>query len=148
MAGRMDPGGLARRAATLLDPRTGLAVARTGVVTPRRAAAAWLASPWLLGRGASLGILSHINAMDCPSRPAVHDRQGTLTWREVEDRSTRLARALAGLGVGSDDSVATLLRNGREAVESILAAQKLGVAIAPLNTWGREQELAALLSRL
>jgi acyl-CoA synthetase (AMP-forming)/AMP-acid ligase II len=148
MAGRLDPLGLVRRLATALDPRTGLAVARTGLATPRRAVASWLASPWLVGRGASLGILSHINAMDCPSRPAIHDREGTLAWREVEDRSTRLARALARLGVGSDGPVATLVRNGREAVECILAAQKLGVTIAPLNTWGREAELAKLLDRL
>src|SRR5436190_20870747 len=126
MAGRMDPGGLARRAATLLDPRTGLAVARTGVVTPRRAAAAWLASPWLLGRGASLGILSHINALDAPSRPALHDKEGMLTWRQVEERSTRLARALSRMGQRPDAPVATLLRNGREALETILAGQKPG----------------------
>ncbi len=148
MAGRIDARELARRVATVLDPRMGMAVARTGVITPRRAAAAWLASPWLVGRGASLGILSHINALDSPSRPAIHDRAGTLTWRQVEDRSTRLARALERLGLGSDATVATLVRNGREAVEAILAAQKLGITVAPLNTWGREGELAELLERL
>jgi acyl-CoA synthetase (AMP-forming)/AMP-acid ligase II len=148
MASAPDPAAPARRLGAILDPRTGLAVARTGVITPRRAAAAWLTTPWLVGRGASLGILSQINALAATNRPALHDRAGTLTWREVDDRSSRLARALRGLGLGPDDTVATLLRNGREAVEAVFAAQKLGVTVAPLNTWGREQELAALLERL
>src|SRR5436309_2155696 len=75
-------------------------------------------------------------------------RAGTLTWREVDQRSTRLARVLATRGIGAGDTVATLLRNGREAVETVLAAQKLGATIAPLNTWGREAEVAALLEGL
>src|SRR5262249_51632419 len=83
-----------------------------------------------------------------PNQPAIHDRSGMLTWREVDDRSSRLARALRRLGVGPDDTVATLVRNGREAVEAVFAGQKLGVTVAPLNTWGRDQELAAPLDRL
>jgi fatty-acyl-CoA synthase len=140
--------GSVRRLRSVADPRTGLAIARTGVVTPRRSIAAACALPWLVGRGASLGILSQINAVDVPNRPAIHDREGTLTWREVDERSTRLARALRDLGVGPDDTVATLLRNGREAVEAVFAVQKLGATLAPLNTWGREQELAELLGWL
>jgi acyl-CoA synthetase (AMP-forming)/AMP-acid ligase II len=148
MGSPFDPIGAARRLRSVAGPRTGLALARTGAVTPRRALAAWCSTPWLLGRGASLGILSQINALSAPNHPAILDARGTLTWREVDERSSRLARALRGLGVGPDDAVATLVRNGREAVESVFAAQKLGVTVAPLNTWGREQELAALLERL
>jgi fatty-acyl-CoA synthase len=145
---RAEPAALVRRLGTILDPRIGLGVARTGAITPRRAAAAWCTTPWLAGRGASLGILSQINALAGPMRPAIHDEAGTLTWLDVDERSSRLARALHGLGVGPGDTVATLLRNGREAVESVFATQKLGATIAPLNTWGREQELAKLLERL
>jgi acyl-CoA synthetase (AMP-forming)/AMP-acid ligase II len=148
MESRFDPLGAARRLRAVAGPRTGVALARTGAVTPRRALAAWCSTPWLLGRGASLGILSQINALSAPNHPAIHDLRGTLTWREVDERSSRLARALRALGVGPEDAVATLVRNGREAVETVFAAQKLGVTIAPLNTWGREQELAALLGRL
>jgi len=145
---QLDPMGYARRLRTVADPRTGLAIARTGALTPRRALAGWCAAPWLIGRGASLGILSQINACAETGRPAIHDRDGTLTWWQVDERSSRLARALRGLGVGPEDAVATLVRNGREAVETMFAGQKLGVTLAPLNTWGREQELAALLERL
>ncbi|HXJ65867.1 MAG TPA: AMP-binding protein [Actinomycetota bacterium] len=148
MGARFDPVGAARRLRSAADPRTGLALARTGAVTPRRAVAAWCTAPWLVGRGASLGILSQINALSAPNRPAVIDGLGTVTWREVDERSSRLARALRELGAGPDDTVATLVRNGREAVEAVFAAQKLGVTVAPLNTWGREPELAALLDRL
>src|SRR4051812_40070719 len=148
MTRTFDVAALARRAGSILDPRTGLAIARTGVVTPRRATAAWASLPWLAGRGPSLGILSQINALDAAGRAAVHDRAGTLTWRQVDERSSRLARALRDLGVGPGDTVASLLRNGREAVETVFAGQKLGVTVAPLNTWGREQELTGLLERL
>src|SRR3954451_24374052 len=103
--------GAARRLRPVADPRTGLAIARSGALTPTRAIAAGCAVPWLVGRGASLGILSQINAVDGPGRPAIHDRQGTLTWREVDERSSRLARALRDLGVGPGDAVATLLRH-------------------------------------
>jgi hypothetical protein len=75
MARSADVVALARRFRSVLDPRTGLAIARTGVLTPRRAAAAWMTSPWLVGRGASLAILSQINALASPQAPAVHDRQ-------------------------------------------------------------------------
>ncbi len=144
----VDPRGLARRVRSVADPRTGIGLARTGLVTPRRALAAGMVTPWLVGRGASLGILSQIDALASPGRPAIHDRDGTLTWCEVDERSNRLARALHGLGIGPGDAVATLVRNGREAVETVFAGQKLGVTVAPLNTWGRERELAALLERL
>ncbi len=143
-----DPFRFLRRVAGALDPRAGLAVVRTGAVSPLRATAAWLTTPWLIGRGVSLGIAVQINALSSPARIALHDREGTLTWLQLEQRSARLARVMASQGIGPGDTVATLVRNGREAVESMVAAQKLGVAIAPLNTWGREPEIVALLERL
>ena len=113
----------------------------SGAFDPRAALGAVLSLPWLVGRGPSLGVLAQINATAYGNRPAIHDTKGTLTWREVDRRTNRLARAFRASGVGSGDRVATLLRNGREAVEAIYAAHKLGVAVAPLNTWGRSREL-------
>jgi acyl-CoA synthetase (AMP-forming)/AMP-acid ligase II len=68
--------------------------------------------------------------------------------REVDERSNRLARALRELEVGPDDTVATSCGTAARQFETLFAGQKLGITIAPLNTWGREQELAALLERL
>ena len=48
------------------------------------------------------------------------------TARRMDEESTRLARALAGLGVGHGDRVATLIENRAEQVVSFFAACKLG----------------------
>jgi fatty-acyl-CoA synthase len=103
--------------------------------------------PWMVGRGPSLGILSQMNAIAHGTTPAVVDRNGTLTWREIDQRANRLAHALEEMGLEPGRSMATLLRNGREFVETVFAAQKLGVEIAPLNTWAKPKELKTTLGR-
>lgn len=122
-------------------------LAALGMLDPRRLAAGAAALPWLVGRGASLGLLSQIHAASRPLRPAVVDRSGTLTWLELEVRANHLAGAWRGLGVRPGDQVAFLLRNGRELVEGLLAVQKAGVVAAPLNTWARARELSGILQR-
>ncbi|HEX2090114.1 MAG TPA: AMP-binding protein [Actinomycetota bacterium] len=112
-----------------------------GAFDPRAAMGAVRSLPWLVGRGPSLGVLAQINATAYGDRAAVHDSKGSLSWKELDGRTNRLARALEASGVRSGDRVATLLRNGREAIEAIYASHKLGVAVAPLNTWGRTREL-------
>lgn len=125
----------------VLSPQVLARLWDSGAFDPRAAVGAALSLPWLIGRGPSLGVAARINAAAYGDRPAIHDTKGTLTWKELDRRTNRLARALQASGVGGGDRVATLLRNGREAVEAIYAAHKLGTAVAPLNTWGRSQEL-------
>ena len=136
-----------RQVAPFMDPRVGFRLFRAGAVTPRRAAAACGVVPWVLGRGPTLGIVSQINGKAEPGKAALHDRSGTLTWRELDRRTNQVANVLARRGVSAEDTVATLLRNGREQVETVLACQKLGVAVAPLNTWAKPRELARTLER-
>ena len=114
---------------------------RAGAIELRSALAGAAALPRLLGRGASLGVASHINARALGDKPAVHDRRGTLTWAELDGRANQLARALIEHGVRPGSRVAAVLRNGRELCEIFLATQKLGVATSPLNTWGKAAEL-------
>lgn len=115
------------------------------MLDPRRWAGAAAALPWVLGRGASLGTVCQIHAVSRPTRTAIVDRHGSLTWWQLDRRVDRLARALGELGAGTDDQVALLLRNGREFCETLLACQKAGTTAAPMNTWGKRRELAALL---
>jgi fatty-acyl-CoA synthase len=125
---------------------TSLAVLRrAGVVDPAGIVGLAASIPWMLGRGPSLGILSQGNAVSVGHKPALHDRWGTLTWREVDARSNRLARAMSARGVRPGDTVATVLRNGREIVETLLAAQKLGAVTCPMNTWAGRAELRSAL---
>jgi acyl-CoA synthetase (AMP-forming)/AMP-acid ligase II len=136
-----------RRMARLLDPRVARRLVKAGFLERRSAVGAARAVPWLIGRGASLGLLAQINADAHPERPAVIDRHGTLSWAELDARVNQLAGALVDLGVRPRDRVATLLRNGREQAEVLTACQRLGIAVAPLNTWGKDAEVAHALEQ-
>ncbi|MGH2723719.1 MAG: AMP-binding protein [Actinomycetota bacterium] len=136
-----------RRIAAVAGPRTLARLWDARLVDRAAAAAALRSIPWLAGRGPSLGILSHLNARAFPDKEAVVDRWGTLTWSELDGRVNRLAGALASLGASPGDRVALLLRNGRELVEGVLAAQKVGVVACPLNTWARPSELRPALEQ-
>ena len=56
------------------------------------------------------------------------------TARAMDTQSTRLAHALAALGLGHGDRLATLLDNRAEQVVSFFAAMKLGAIQVPINT--------------
>ncbi|MDQ1508876.1 MAG: carnitine-CoA ligase, partial [Actinomycetota bacterium] len=56
------------------------------------------------------------------------------TARQMDLESTRLAHALAALGLGRRDRLATLLDNRAEQVVSFFAALKLGAIQVPINT--------------
>ena len=131
--------------ARLLDPKLLVRLFDAGAFDPRTAVGAAGSLPWLLGRGPSLGILSQIHATGRGSQVALIDREGELTWSELESRSNRLAHALEEMELRPGDRVATLLRNGRETVEAIIAGQKRGFEVAPLNTWAKPRELRTIM---
>jgi fatty-acyl-CoA synthase len=130
-----------------LDPRFVWRLREAGAVDWHEVKAFLEALPSMLGRGLSLGTLSRINGSALGSKIAIHDRHGSLTWGELDLRVNRLARALIERELPRGALVASLLRNGREAAEAILATQKLGVAIAPLNTWASPSELRRIIDR-
>ncbi|HET8560266.1 MAG TPA: AMP-binding protein [Marmoricola sp.] len=109
-------------------------MARAGVIRPHHPLHLGQAGLSLLGWG--LGLAGGISAQArlVPDRAFVVDELGELTWREVDERSTRLANSLRGLGVGEGDSVAVLCRNHRGFVEVSTALTKLGAHILYLNT--------------
>jgi acyl-CoA synthetase (AMP-forming)/AMP-acid ligase II len=82
-----------------------------------------------------------------PERTWVIDERGELTFREVDRRTNRLARALRGLGVEEGDSVALMARNHRGFVEASVAAAKLGADLIFLNTAFAGPQLVDVLER-
>ena len=144
MSGAID--GL-RQIAEIAHPRTLKRLREAGAMDPKAPLAIARALPWLIGRGPSLGIVSKMHAVVLRDKPALHDRNGTLTWKELDERSNRAAHMLSGLGLSGGDRVAMVLRNGREMVEVILGAQKLGIVACPLNTWAKTRELQAILDQ-
>ena len=62
------------------------------------------------------------------------DERGTLTFRELNERSNRLAHGLHAAGVRAGDNVAILCRNHRWFVDASVALGKLGAHALYLNT--------------
>ncbi|NMG71235.1 acyl-CoA synthetase [Parazoarcus communis] len=69
-----------------------------------------------------------------PDRIAVIHGQRRLTWREVFERSRRLASALKQLGVGKNDTVAVVLNNTPEMFECHFGVPGCGAVLNTVNT--------------
>src|SRR5215212_8790001 len=66
--------------------------------------------------------------------PAVIHGRRRYTWRELRDRSARLAAALRVLGVGASDTVSVMLPNTPEMIEAHYAVPALNAVLNTLNT--------------
>ena len=80
-----------------------------------------------------------------PDRAALVHGETRRSWREFDQRASRLAMALGELGIGPDAKIAQYMYNGTEYLEICYAAFKLGAV--PINTNYRylEDELVYLL---
>jgi acyl-CoA synthetase (AMP-forming)/AMP-acid ligase II len=82
-----------------------------------------------------------------PDRPAVITGSGaTLTYRELEDRSRRLAQALRHAGLGVGDHVALLIDNQIRAHELLWGAYRAGLYYTPINTHLSPDEAAFVIN--
>jgi long-chain acyl-CoA synthetase len=89
-------------------------------------------------------VLRH-QARERADRVAIKHGSRSLTFAELDERSSRLAQALLAAGVGPGSRVAHLDRTGPEVVELLFAAAKIGAVAVPLNWRLRPTELAAIL---
>lgn len=62
------------------------------------------------------------------------DELGPLTFHQLDTRSNALARALADQEIGADSTIALLARDHRGAVDTMIAAGKLGARLLMMNT--------------
>ncbi|QYJ05489.1 AMP-binding protein [Nocardioides panacisoli] len=86
-------------------------------------------------------------ALRKPDGVALIDELGSLTWREIHERTNALATALRRRGVVEGDGVAVMCRNHRGFVESSIAVSKLGADVLYLNTAFAGPQLADVLER-
>ena len=87
-------------------------------------------------------------AQRCPDRPGLIDELGTLTWREIDQRSDALAAAFQKLTTGAAPLVVGIMaRNHRGFVESLIAANRLGSDVLLLNTSFAGPALAEVVKR-
>src|SRR5436309_7890888 len=69
-----------------------------------------------------------------PGRVAVIDERESVTFRDIDERSTGVAHALGERGVHAGDAVALLARNSAAFVVAQVAISKLGADVLYLNT--------------
>lgn len=81
-----------------------------------------------------------------PDHPCLIQGKQHLSWREVDERSNRLASAwLAAASLQRCDRVAVMMRNAPTYIESYLAAMKLALLPCNVNYKYRSEELLYLM---
>mgnify|MGYP000857399728 FL=1 len=95
----------------------------------------------------TLGRWSVDRALATPERIAIDDRGVVLTYRELEDRSSRLADSFIDAGYGVGDRIATLTGNSADHVVLFFACAKAGLVLVPLSWRLSPRELAQQLEQ-
>jgi len=94
----------------------------------------------------SFGTVWEAFARELPEAIAISEPGRDYSYAEFEERSARLAAALADAGVGPGDKVACYLYNGAAYLETVFAAFKLGAVPVNVNYRYTSEELFALLA--
>jgi long-chain acyl-CoA synthetase len=81
-----------------------------------------------------------------PASPAITCGDLVIDWGELEARSNRVAAALAAQGVGVDDRVAFIGKNGREYFELLFGAVKLEAVTVAVNWRLSPGEMALIVN--
>jgi amino acid adenylation domain-containing protein len=90
-----------------------------------------LAEP--VGASASIPVVFAEQVARVPDAVAVSFEGRSMTYRELDEASNRLAHLLVGHGAGPGQCVALLLNRSAEAIVSILAVLKTGAAYLPID---------------
>lgn len=109
-------------------------LAGAGILRPTRPDRLVSLAATLIKWGPTPAAAYQASATRYPDEQAIVDELGTLTFREVDERSNALANALAEEGVRAGDGVAIMVRNHRYWVEAVVACSKLGANALFMNT--------------
>lgn len=82
-----------------------------------------------------------------PQRTAIIDDFGSMTFRELDESTNSIARALRDAGVKAGDGVGLFARNHRGFVQAQVALEKLGANILLLNTGFAAPQLKEVCAR-
>ncbi|HET6817328.1 MAG TPA: AMP-binding protein [Mycobacteriales bacterium] len=139
----------------MLSPLTRLAgdgaaavkvLARTGLLAPVRPDKLVGMGLSALRWGSSPAAAYEIGALRNPDRLAVIDERESVTYAEIDRRSTAVAHALKERGVSVGDAVALLARNSAAFVVAQVAISKLGADVLYLNTGFAGPQLGDVLA--
>jgi acyl-CoA synthetase (AMP-forming)/AMP-acid ligase II len=126
---------------------TFVTLTRAGIVHPERPDHVWHTARALLRFGTTPAAGYTAAARNFPNEPALIDELGTLSFRQVDERTNALAHALRADGIGEGDSVAVMCRNHRGWIDAVVACSKLGAHSLFLNTAFSGPQLADVAKR-
>ncbi len=132
MTAMPDIGRVSKQVTTKLF--TARTLAEAGILRPQRPDHVLGAVRALLRFGPTPAGGYGASAQRYPNETALIDELGTLTFREIDERTNSLAHGLAADGIKAGDSVGLMCRNHRGFVESVIACSKLGAHVLFLNT--------------
>ncbi len=78
--------------------------------------------------------------------PALIVADDTVSWRDFDRATNRVANGLAALGVVPGERVGVVMENGRAMVELLFGAMKAGVCTVPINLTVADTAIAAMLA--
>src|SRR4051794_26421452 len=113
---------------------TAKVVHRLGLTTPVRPDRALAAAGAIRHWGRTPAGMYAANAARFPDSVAVIDERESVTFAEIDRRSSIVAAGLAEQGVGSADAVALLARNSSAFIVAMVAVSKLGADLLYANT--------------
>ncbi len=119
-------------------------VKNLGLLDPARLVATGAA---LARWGPNIASLYAAAAGRFPTRPAIIDHRGSLSYVALDRRSTALAKGLLGIGLRPGQNLGLLCHNHRDFVEANVAAAKAGLDVVYLNTGFAPPQLAEVLDR-
>jgi long-chain acyl-CoA synthetase len=95
---------------------------------------------------ATLGDIARNGARTYPNAEAIVFQNSRLTYRELDNRTNRLAGVLAKLDAEKGDRIAILAENTHKYLEVYIGAAKAGVVTTPLNFRLSRDELVHILN--
>jgi fatty-acyl-CoA synthase len=122
-------------------------LAEAGILSPTRPDRLVGLAQALLRWGPTPAAGDSVAAARHPDEPAIIDELGTLTFRQVHERTNALAHALSDAGLGERDSVGLMARNHRGFVDALVACSKLGCDVLFLNTAFSGPQLTDVVQR-
>jgi amino acid adenylation domain-containing protein len=96
--------------------------------------------------GLSIPVLFAEQVARVPDAVALSFDGRSMTYRELDEASNRLAHLLVGLGAGPGQCVALLLERSAEAITAILAVLKTGAAYLPMDPAHPDARIAVVVA--
>ena len=140
-----NPAGLVRRAAHELG--NAVVLAKAGIIAPMNPVKLPLVGLSAVKWGATLATGVAVNAIRSPDQVMLIDEAGSVTWKQLDARTSAIAAGLRDLGVKPEDAVGLMARNDRRFVEAAVAIAKVGGDVLLLNTAFASPQLTDVCKR-